>query len=71
MATGEGPLSWAELPPMLTLSEVAALCRVSATSTYEACRRSDGWLHDIATKCGSQWRIPRDRLRAQLEAGDR
>jgi hypothetical protein len=54
---------------MLTLREVATLCRVSPTSTYEACRRSDGWLHDIATKCGSQWRIPRDRLRARLEGG--
>jgi hypothetical protein len=71
MATIDRRLSWEDLPQMLTLSECAALCRVSPTSTYEACRRSDGWLHDIATKCGSQWRIPRDRLRAPLEAGDR
>ena len=70
MVTSDRPPGWADLPPMLTLREVATLCRVSPTSTYEACRRSDGWLHDIATKCGSQWRIPRDRLRAQLEGGE-
>ena len=57
--------SWESLPVMLTISETAALTRTSPATVYAACR--SGWLRGVATKAGSQWRIPRDRLRALLE----
>jgi predicted site-specific integrase-resolvase len=56
---------WPDLPPILTLLEAAAVCRISRANAYESCR--SGFLRDIAVKAGSQWRIPRDHLRRLLE----
>ncbi|MGO8684195.1 MAG: helix-turn-helix domain-containing protein [Thermoleophilia bacterium] len=58
---------WPDLPPVLTLPEVAAVCRISVASTYESCR--SGFLRPVAAKVGNQWRIPRDSLRRLLEGG--
>ena len=59
------PPSWDELPEFLTLREVSTLTRTSPSNCYEAAR--SGWLASIATKCGSQYRFSKRRLRILLE----
>ncbi|MGO8684780.1 MAG: helix-turn-helix domain-containing protein [Thermoleophilia bacterium] len=56
---------WPDMPPVLTLPEVAVICRISLASTYESCR--SGFLREVAKKVGNQWRISRDGLRRQIE----